>query len=89
MATRFSGFREVGLLAMKQASRTRDFQVLANLAGSKLNDFAVARDGGNLLGRAVDVDGVITALAQKLAPVLFRVADFKSTRFMSAPEFRG
>ena len=55
--------------------RPGNFQILADLTRSELDDFTMARHGGNFLGGAVDVDRVIAALAQKLATVAFQMPD--------------
>jgi predicted regulator of Ras-like GTPase activity (Roadblock/LC7/MglB family) len=57
------------------ASRHGNFQIFANLPRSELDDFTVTGNSGNLLLWTVDVNGVIVALAQKLAPVKLKMPD--------------
>ncbi len=52
--------------------RNRNLQVLAYLAGKKLEDLAVAGNGGGLARAAIDKHGVIPTFSEELAPVAFK-----------------
>src|ERR1039458_7557683 len=60
-------------LTSAPSSGQGNFQVLADLACCELQDFAMARHTGHLLLRTVHVDGMVAALSQELAAMMFQV----------------
>ena len=63
----------------KSGGRTGNFEIPTDLARHVFVDFAVPRDRRRLLRRAVHVDGMASALAQKFTPVPLKVALLTTT----------
>lgn len=70
-STRHAGLRLIHSFVSGQP----DFEVLTDLAGEKIEDFATTWDGTDGPSPAVDVNRVVAALPKELATVLFQVPD--------------
>jgi len=59
----FVGSKNFGLGSLTSRKRVGDFEIAANLARQVFVDFAMARNCRNGAGRALHIDGVISALS--------------------------
>ena len=52
-----------------------NFEILANLASQKLENFSMAWNSGGLSRVTIDIDGMASAFPEEFATVTFQVAD--------------